>query len=167
MTQRPSRIENHRLEADSENHFNQHLPRDWTSFKPMPDFGVDIVVNIFDGDEATSRELLVQLKSSLEPNSTADDAYERLTLDVSTYNYLWDQLQVVLLVKYVASEQTAYWQLLSQVPEPNQENQTMTVRIPKNQIFNDEACHRIRTYVEYVHKKKLGRRERVDLSTIA
>ena len=134
--------------------------------KPQPDYGVDLVVNIFDGDVATSRELLVQLKASESENSTSDGQYERLTLAVSTYIYLWEQLQVVLLVKYVASERTAYWQLLSQIPEPSQEQLTLTAHIPKNQTFNEESWNLIRRYIELIHQKKLERRERVDLSEI-
>ncbi|MEZ8268415.1 DUF4365 domain-containing protein [Vibrio cyclitrophicus] len=80
-------------------------------------------------------------------------------LDVSTYNYLWDLLPVALLVKYVASEQTAYWQLLSQVPAPNQDNLTMTVKIPRNQELDESSWQIIRRYVEAVHLRKLGARE--------
>ncbi|TOB48511.1 DUF4365 domain-containing protein, partial [Vibrio parahaemolyticus] len=111
---------------------------------------------IIESNRASSRELLVQLKASQESNVTSDGLYERITLDVSTYNYLWDLLPVAILVKYVASEQVAYWQLLSQVPEPNQENLTMTVKIPRSQVLNDECWPVIRRYVEAIHLRKLG-----------
>ena len=164
MIQRPLRIENHRLEEESENYFRNVLPRNWTSFKPQPDYGIDLVVNIFDENIATSRELLVQLKSSRESNETSNGEGERLTLNVSTYNYLMEHLQVVLLVKYVASEEVAYWQLLSQIPEPNQENETMTVHIPKSNTFDDRNWGILRSYVEHIHLRKIGRREQIDLS---
>ena len=152
------------LESDSEHHFRAVLPRGWTAHKPNPDIGVDLVVGVIENNRASSRELLVQLKASQESNVTADGAYERIILDVSTYNYLWDLLPVALLVKYVASEQTAYWQLLSQVPAPNQDNLTMTVKIPRNQELDESSWQIIRRYVEAVHLRKLGARERVDLS---
>ncbi|WP_025537039.1 DUF4365 domain-containing protein [Vibrio parahaemolyticus] len=162
--QRPIVHENIILETASEHFFKSVLPRGWTSDKPVPDIGVDLVVGIVEDNRASSRELLVQLKASNESNATADGLYERINLDVSTYNYLWDMLPVVLLVKYVASENTAYWQLLSQVPAPDQDNLTMTVKIPRNQVLNDESWNVIRRYVEAIHLRKLSMRERVDLS---
>ena len=116
---------------------------------------------------ATSRELLIQLKSSIESNQTVDGQFERINLSVATYNYLWDQLQVVLIVKYVSSEQNAYWQLLSQIPEPDQSNETMTVKIPRSQTLNPESWGIIRRYIEDVHNRKLGQRRRVNLSRYA
>jgi len=162
--QRPIIIENNMLEADSEQHFRTMMPRGWTADKPNPDIGVDLVVGIVEDNRASSRELLVQLKASQESNVTSDGLHERITLDVSTYNYLWDLLPVALLVKYVASEQVSYWELLSQIPEPNQENLTMTVKIPKTQILNADSWQIIRRYVEAIHIRKLGARERVDLA---
>tara|TARA_R110002012_G_scaffold283575_1_gene473976 strand:+ start:191 stop:691 length:501 start_codon:yes stop_codon:yes gene_type:complete len=162
--QRPIIIENNMLEADSEQHFREVMPRGWTANKPNPDIGVDLVVGIIERNRASSRELLVQLKASQESNVTSDGLYERVTLDVSTYNYLWDLLPVAILIKYVAFERVAYWQLLSQVPAPNQENLTMTVKLPRSQVLNDESWQIIRRYVEAIHLRKLGSRERVDLA---
>jgi hypothetical protein len=162
--QRPIIIENKMLEADSEHYFRAVMPRGWTADKPNPDIGVDLVVGIIEGNRASSRELLVQLKASQDSNATSDGVYERITLDVSIYNYLWNLLHVAILVKYVASEQVAYWQLLSQVPEPNQKNLTITVKVPRSQVLNNESWQVIRRYVEAVHLRKLGVRERVDLA---
>lgn len=164
---RPTRLESHRLEEESVLYFKGQLPREWTADKPEPDIGVDLAVNIFDGNEATSRELLVQLKASQNSTSTKDGLYERITMKTSTYNYLWDLLQVVLIVRYVASERTAYWQLLSQVPEPDDGNKTMTIRIPRTQTLRDESWRLIRHYVERVHMRKLGVRDRINLDDFA
>lgn len=161
--QLPRRVESHRLEDESINYFNQCMPREYTASRLEHDYGVDLVVDIFDGDIASSRQLLVQLKSSTKSNATGCGKFERIEINVSTYNFLWEQLQVVLLVKYVASEQTAYWQLLSQVPEPDQSNTTMTIRIPRSQTFSDASWELIRRYVEAIHRKKLSVRERVNL----
>jgi hypothetical protein len=162
--QRPIIIENNILEADSVHHFKSVLPRGWTADKPDPDIGVDLVVGIVESNRASSRELIVQLKASQESNVTSDGLYERITIDVSTYNYLWDLLSVALLIRYVASENISYWQLLSQIPAPDQENLTMTVKIPRSQVLNPESWQIIRRYVEAVHLRKLGARERVDLA---
>ncbi|WP_217565114.1 DUF4365 domain-containing protein [Vibrio cholerae] len=165
--QLPQRDDNHRLEGISELFFRQNLPQTWTAHKPDPDYGVDLIVDIFDGNNATGRELLIQLKSSQESNVTVDGEFERITLNVSTYNMLWDKLQVVMLVKYVASENQAYWQLLSEVPAPNEENQTISVRMPRANVLGNIEWEPIRNYVEAVHLRKLRARDRFRFSEFA
>jgi hypothetical protein len=163
----PQRPETHRLERDSVNFFETSLPRNWDTSAPASDYGVDLVVNIFDGDNASGREFLVQLKASGVSNATTDGKFERITLNVATYNMLQVKLQVVMLVKYVAEEDCAYWQLLSQIDAPEQDNDTMTIRIPRNQILTQINWQQIRRYVEHIQLEKLGRREQVDLGRFA
>lgn len=165
--QLPQRDDNHRLEQISELFFMDNLPQTWTTHKPNPDYGVDLIVDIFDGNNATGRELLIQLKSSKQSNATVDGQFERITLNVSTYNMLWGKLQVVMLVKYVASENQAYWQLLSEVTAPNEGRQTVSVRIPRTNVLGNLEWGSIRNYVEAVHQKKLKARDRFRFSEFA
>jgi hypothetical protein len=73
---------------------------------------------------------------------------------------LWDKLQVVMLVKYVAEEDEAYWILLANVPQPNQDQETFTVTIPKtNTLSNIEWVH-IQEYVRQLTDEKLAARRR-------
>lgn len=165
--QLPQRHSSHRLERTSELFFENELPEFWTTHKPDPDYGVDLCVDIFDGNNATGRELLIQLKASAESNAPASGESERIQLNVSTYNMLWDKLQVVMIVKYIASENVAYWQLLSEVPEPNEDNETMTIHIPRENVLRNIDWSRIRNYVEAVHLRKLGARDRHRFSEFA
>ena len=72
--------------------------------------------------------MLIHLKSS---HDAREADYEIIRLDIATYNYLWDKLQVVRLVKYVETENETYWLLLNSVPEPTQSQDSFTIRIPK------------------------------------
>lgn len=153
----PQRNENHQLEELSERFFASSLPRNWRSEKPGGDYGTDIKVDIFEGDNATGLELLVQLKSS--HNASTSD-FETIRLRTTTYNYLWDKLQVVMLVKYVEEENEAFWLLLSEVPEPNQDQDSFTVRIPKSNRLSSIEWHRIQNYVRDVTNGKLATRQR-------
>ena len=119
--------------------------------------GVDLKVELFNGENATGMELLIQLKSS---QAATDREYETIILKTSSYNYLWDKLQVVMLVKYVEEENKAYWLLLSDVPEPNQEQDSFTIHIPKENDLELIDWSKIENYVEMITHKKLSVRQR-------
>src|SRR6266508_5139839 len=140
----PVRSESHQIEELSERFFCDSLPKNWVAEKPANDYGVDLRVEMFEANQATGLELLVQLKASAKP--TGGEA-EAVRLKVATYNYLWDKLQVAMLVKYVESEGEAYWLLLSNVPEPSQDQDSFTIRIPKENRLSSIDWQRIQNYV--------------------
>jgi len=149
----PNRPDTHNLEEESKRYFNSHLPTNWTSENFLPDYGVDLRVEIFDENIATSLEILVQLKASAQSSSGET---ETITLKMTTYNYLLDKLQVVMLVKFIQEENKAYWLLLKDVPKPNQENRTMTVPIPKSNLLSSIDWNEVLSYVRKVSNKKLS-----------
>lgn len=153
----PQRNDTHQLEELSERCLTNSLPRNWRSEKPGGDYGVDIKVDIFEGNNAAGLELLVQLKSS---HDASKSDFETIHLKTATYNYLWDKMQVVMLVKYVEIEKEAYWHLLSDVPEPNQDQDSFTVRIPKQNRLSSIDWQRIQNYVRDVHNGKIATRRR-------
>lgn len=153
----PQRVNNHQLEELSERFFQSSLPRNWICDKPENDYGVDQRVELFQDNNAVGLELLVQLKSS---QSGTEYEYETIRLKTTTYNYLWDKLQVVLLVKYVQSENKAYWLLLSDVPDPNQGQETFTIRIPKENDLESIDWQMIYNYVQTITNEKLEVRRR-------
>ncbi|MFS1946253.1 DUF4365 domain-containing protein [Vibrio lentus] len=153
----PQRTDAHRLEEMSKRFFSSSLPIEWTSETPEYDYGVDLKVDIFDGNGATSKKLLVQLKAS---QSAHGKEYEVIDLSVSAYNHLWEKLQVVMLVKYIAEENKAYWLLLSEVPEPPQNQETFRIRIPRSNDLSNIDWDQIKDYVNDVHYDKLRARRR-------
>lgn len=153
----PTRPHAHNLEELSVRYFVGCLPHNWTAEKPEADYGVDQRVDIFEGEHATGLELLVQLKAT--QNSTEGEN-ERIKIRTATYNHLWDKLQVVMLIKYVAEENEAYWILLSEVLEPNQEQETFTVNIPKDNRLSDIDWDYIAGYIREVTDEKLAARRR-------
>jgi hypothetical protein len=153
----PQRNDSHQLETLSERFFANSLPRNWRHDKPGGDYGVDIKVDIFEDNSATGLELLVQLKAS---RGASTSEFETIHLKTTTYNYLWDKLQVVMLMKYVEAENEAYWLLLSDVPEPNQEQESFTIRIPKENRLSTIDWLRIQKYVRDVTNGKTATRRR-------
>jgi hypothetical protein len=153
----PQRSDTHQLEELSERFFANSLPRNWHHEKPGGDYGVDIKVDIFEDNNATGLELLVQLKSSHDANELD---FETINLKTATYNYLWDKVQVVMLVKFVEVENEAYWLLLSDVPEPKQNQDSFTIRVPKPNRLSSIDWQRIQNYVRDVTNGKIATRRR-------
>ncbi|QQT25577.1 DUF4365 domain-containing protein [Sphingobacterium spiritivorum] len=149
----PIRHENHTLEEKSIIFFRRHLPASWNVNSIDRDYGQDLNIEITENGSLRGLEFIVQLKSSHEPNNSG--AEERQTFRVSTYNYLWDNLRVVLLVKFVESEDEAYWILLKDVPQPNQENDSFTIRIPRENILSKINWNEIVDYIRDITNGKL------------
>lgn len=149
----PIRSESHQQEEASVRFFRDFLPRNWTAEKPVNDYGVDLRVDLFEGNQATGLELLVQLKAS--EASTEGDS-ETVRLKVATYNLLWNKLQVAMLVKFIESEGAAYWVLLKDIPSPSQDQETFTVHIPKSNRLSAISWSFIQEYVRSVTDRKLA-----------
>ncbi len=148
----PVRSESHNLEALSERFFAVCLPKNWVAEKPAHDYGVDLRVDIFEGDKATGLELLVQLKSSHDPTEGGSEFVDR---PVATYNHLWGKLQVAMLVKFVEASNEAYWLLMKDIPSPKQSLETFRVHIPKKNTLSTINWAEIEEYVREVTDDKL------------
>jgi hypothetical protein len=149
----PQRPREHELETCSRRFFERHLPSSWICRIERPDYGVDLRVEIFDGGQATSLDFIVQLKAS---DVATQEEYEVIQLRTVTYRYLWDMLQVVLLVKYVFPDDEAYYILLKDVPAPDQENDTFTIRVPKSNRLSGINWESIKQYVSEVRNRKVA-----------
>lgn len=156
IIQYPERHPNLNLETKSENYFRNKLPPSWVVHKPSPDYGQDLSIEIEEGGQFRGCELIVQLKASHEPSGNAD--FETISLRVATYNYLINNLRVVLLIKYIESENEAYWILLRNVSPPENLNkmEAFTVHVPrKNAISTINWEADVVAYVRDITDKKL------------
>lgn len=153
----PQRSSSHQLEQLSERYFINALPKNWTVQKPRDDYGVDLVVNIFEGNDAIGLELIVQLKSS---HSCDNDEQVTTRLRTATYNHLWDKLQIVMLVKYIEDEDEAYWIFLSDIPKPSQDQNTLSIHIPKSNKVSSINWNEIHDFVHNVTSDKISMRRR-------
>jgi hypothetical protein len=149
----PLRIESHQLEELSVRYFRNSLPRGWTCEKSEIDYGVDLRVELFDRYQATSLELLVQMKSAANSNNQKT---ESVRLRAATYNYLCKKLQVAMLVKFVEIENEAYWIMLRDIPPPPQGKKTFTVRIPKSNRISNIQWDGVADYIRRINDAKLA-----------
>lgn len=152
-TKLPQRHASHQLEEESNQFFRSCLPKDWTCDEPHNDYGIDLRVGLAESGYLNGQALVVQLKAS---SKAADGKGVRVRLSVSTLNYLRSVLEVAMLVKYVAAEKEAYWVLLKDVPQPQQDASTVTIQIPRANALSKKPWLVVAEYVNLVHHKKLG-----------
>jgi hypothetical protein len=142
------------LEDESETFLRQHLPPDWTCDRPQHDYGVDLRIGLANEGRVNGQQLIVQLKAS--DHSHSPD-WVIVRLNVATLLLLRGMLEVVMLVKYVAADQEAYWLLLKDFTvhtAPGQQ-QTVTVRVPKANRVTANPWAEIAAHVRAVHFRKL------------
>jgi hypothetical protein len=156
----PIRSESHQLEEQSERFFRNALPTNWTCERPSPDYGVDLRVDIFEGNAATGLELLVQLKAT---NTASAGRSEIVRLGTATYNHLVGKLQVAMLVVFVADEAEAYWVLFKDVPTPSQESATFSIHVPKDNRLSSIDWDSIQKHVRAVTDHKLSSMRRQEI----
>ena len=92
----PIRDSNKILESKSLLFFRSNIPENWTTTVPDDDYGVDLIVNIFEGRHP-AYDFEIQLKAS---ENAKVGVFEKATLKLSTYNYLVARLHVIMFVKY-------------------------------------------------------------------
>lgn len=93
----PNRPTAHQMDEASIAAFRSTAPNTWVIREKARDYGVDLEVEIFDGESATGLVFNVQIKAS------AADGVPRVTLKTSTRNYL-NALEVRTLIVHWASK---------------------------------------------------------------
>ena len=156
----PQRHSSHSLEEKSISFFRQYVPNEWNINTIDRDYGQDLNIEISENGMFQGLDLVVQLKSSARSKITRDHIFERQRMKVSSYNYLWNNLRVALIVKYIEEKNEAYWILLKDVNAPAQSNKTFTLRIPRSNRLSKIDWNEIVKYVKQVTKRKLNTRAR-------
>lgn len=152
-TRLPQRPRAHELEDKSETFFRQHLPPGWTCDRPQHDYGVDLRIGLAEDGRVNGQQLLIQLKSSDREQSSN---WTTVRLDVATVTLLRGMLDVAVLVKYIATEDEAYWLLLKDfTAQPLPGQKTVSIRIPKTNKVSAHPWRKIAAHVEAVHFRKL------------
>lgn len=154
----PKRTDEHVLEELSIRFFQNCLPSTWASSKAANDYGIDLQVDIFDSTDATPYKLYIQLKSS-KIKSTGK--FEKVRLRVATYNLLFNSLHVTMLVKFVHEINDAYYMLLVDLPDPDQNKKSFTINFPPNNRLSSIDWRQIYVYIKDVEDFKFTAAEAI------
>jgi len=149
----PTKHKNQVLKRKSITFFHENLPNEWNVKTIDRDYGKELQIEITENGDYKGLEFIVQLKSSYNPDQKKDK--ERQKFKVSTYNYLRNNLIVVLIVKFIESENEAYWILLKDIPEPNQDNERFTIKLSRQNTLSSINWNGIANYVRNIKHKNL------------
>ncbi|MBX3043255.1 MAG: DUF4365 domain-containing protein [Ignavibacteriae bacterium] len=152
--QYPRRHQNHTLENKSINFLKSKFPAEWNVNIIKNDYGQDLNIEIAEDSVFKGLEFVIQLKSSKK--SKRSNSLEKQSLKVSNYNYLRNNLRVVLYIKYVEDEDEAYWIMLKDIPHPNQEKKTITIQFPRGNKVSLLNWDIIVGYVKEISHRKLN-----------
>ncbi|WP_164984167.1 DUF4365 domain-containing protein [Oerskovia turbata] len=118
----PKRPSQHRLEEASRVQFAARAPASWAVSGPIePDYGLDLTVEIFRGDEATGLRFGVQLKATEGPTSA-------VSVKVASLNY-WLEQDIPVLVFRWSSELGRAWFRWAHLIQPPQQPAQETLRL--------------------------------------
>ena len=97
----PERPRAHTIEDESELAFRQAIPREWVARKLVPDYGIDLTVEIFDEKgHSTPFSFHVQLRATDEEDTTR--ALRSIRFRRDTAEHYWSLPIPVLIVRYQA-----------------------------------------------------------------
>jgi len=95
----PQRPRQHELDTEAIEFIRGKLPISWTREEVSQDYGKDIIVEIFEGGEATGLEFRIQSKGHEKFTIVRGNQVSQ-SLKVSTINYYERLLLPVLLLRY-------------------------------------------------------------------
>ena len=65
-------------------------------------------------------------------------------------------MRVVLLIKYIEEENEAYWILLKDVELPNQNQETFTIKLPRENKLTEMNWNHLTDYIRNITNTKLN-----------
>ncbi|GAA4824796.1 DUF4365 domain-containing protein [Algivirga pacifica] len=152
----PNRPRQHVLETESINKLRNSIPTEWVIQSLEHDYGIDNLIEIANNDgylDGTS--FAIQLKATDSLFENRDNVSVRM--NTSTLNYLKNRLELVMIILYVSTEQESYWIWLRDIiGDVCFENETFTIKIPKNNRLSSINWNRIQEYSERIRNTKVS-----------
>jgi len=158
MKNLPQRPRQHVLENESRIFTKQILPTEWIVEDGQNDYGIDLVVEIVKDSCVTGAHFLMQLKST-DKLAVSKDGYIIHPCSTSTLQYFLERPELVIYLVYDSKSKVGYWIwiqdfLRSQPSSSWKKQETLTVKIPKNNRFTKDTNKQIEIRVLRLHKKE-------------
>jgi hypothetical protein len=155
MTKLPKRPRQHTLEALSERYVKSILPPEWIAQRTEQDYGLDLQVEIVKDEHVTGAHFTIQLKAT-DQLKVRKKSYIAHSCETSTLRYFLERSELVIYLVYDAQNLVGYWiwiqDYIRQVLDTDwQDQESATIKIPKDNIFDEKAIHQIEKRVLDAH----------------
>ena len=143
----PIRSRSHELEEESVTQFRDLLPSKWVPRSKLPDYGIDLEVELFDNTgESTGLVFQVQLRATDDISKAA-----LVRLEIDELDYYSELESPVLVSRYCSKTKNFYWEWASVIfaqkrPRPGQKS--LTYRFTDEQRWDDSTAARISRTLE-------------------
>ena len=158
MTRLPQRPRTHVLEIESQKFVESILPTEWIVTKPPLDYGIDLDVEIVEKTFVTGIHFLMQLKSTDKIQITKK-GFVIYSCETSTLRYFLAQNEQVIFLVYDAKSKTGYWiwikdYITNELAKNKKwkKQKTVTVKIPKDNLFTEKSIDQIKARVMKLHR---------------
>ena len=153
MADYKKRPESHVLEQESIDALKGILPKNWIYDKPT-DYGIDLDIQIVEGDRVTGKKLGVQVKATDSLNETPDEP--TYSIDLSSLKLYEEYTDPVIIIYAITDKQRSFWkfyhifaqkyinEILSKddpkwrLNESSAKNPTRTIKFDKDSLLNNE-----------------------------
>jgi hypothetical protein len=162
VTKPPQRCNTHRIDTLAVRMVESTLPADWIKRSVEDrDYGIDMMLEAFDGDDPTGVLVLLQVKGR-----EASFGREDVSMSVPVKTLLYAQMfqTPFFLVHASLGDQKAYFvwlqkyintRLASDSPQWNRQDH-VTIRFPSDNLLDRDGLSKIRDLVTYVVHRDMG-----------
>ena len=138
----PKRPKTHQIAEKAEGIFKRTLPESWIPRGQSPDYGIDYVVEIVEGESLTGLKFAVQLKGKKNLRKVGSNVCFSMGTEHLAY-YVDKERQPIFLVLIDVSNEVGYWMFLQRhmlydLDVGNwRQKKTVTIRIPEKNLLSD------------------------------
>jgi hypothetical protein len=144
----PKRPKTHQTAEKAEGIFKRTLPESWIPRGQSPDYGIDYVVEIVEGESLTGLKFAVQLKGKKNLRKAGSNVCFSMETEHLAY-YVDKERQPIFLVLIDVSNEIGYWIFLQKymLYDLNVDDwrlkKTVTIRIPEKNLLSDiDSLHK-------------------------
>ncbi|MFE7503884.1 DUF4365 domain-containing protein [Promicromonospora sp. NPDC057488] len=134
----PKRPEQHRLEEASIRAFSARVPQNWAVSRPSEhDYGIDLAVEVFSGDDATGMRFGVQLKAT-------EGRESGVQVKVASLNYWLEQDTPVMVFRWSKALDRAWIMWAHQIEPPRSPTQaSVRVKFSDTDVWDETTAETI------------------------
>lgn len=135
----PIRPRPHQLEEISRRRFRESIPPTWVVREKSDDYGIDVEVEIFEGNKATGLIFYVQLKATDDSGKK-----QKISMKTSTLDYFRNLDVKTIIARYCSSDDTIFWRWSDHIPETQDEKKSLTLHFKDDDQWDSDSPEQIK-----------------------